>query len=336
MKIAYIISPFVVVDGLSNGIRSQALTWGEALKANGHQVDYIDSWGIYDWPSYDAVHFFGNGPWVNTIRTYLRKKNPRCVYSPIYDPSPFHESRSQRWQKVISKLTHGKWHSALHSVCLEYTGYQKVLVRTQHEHQMVHNLFDVPESQIANVPLSYSNGLSFEQPLPEKEPFVFHMSLFTQPRKNVIRLVKAAKKYNFRLVIAGNPGTKDAYDDFLKAVGDAPNIQVLGFIGEEQKIDLYRRARVFALPSISEGVGIVAVDAALYGADIVVTNIGGPKEYYNGMAEVVDPYSVDEIGEACMRLLSGKTYQPQLRQYIHNNCSLSAIVDKLVEAYSSL
>lgn len=336
MKIAYIITPHAVVAGKSNGIRSQAETWANALRKKGHQVDYVNTWENYDWPSYDAVHFFGNGPWVNTIRTYLRLKNPNCVYSPIYDPSPFLESKSQQIQKKLSKLTHGKWSCALYNVCREYQGYKKILVRTDHEHKMIKRLFDVPEEVIAKVPLSYSHILKYEKELPQKEDFVFHMSLFTQPRKNVIRLVKAAQKYGFKLKIAGNPGTEEAYNEFMKVVKNVPNIEVLGFISEEEKLDLYRRAKVFALPSISEGVGIVAVDAALYGADIVVTDIGGPKEYYNGMAEIVNPFSVDEIGQACMNLLNGKTYQPQLRHYIEENYSLDAIAEKLINVYSSL
>lgn len=335
MKVAYIITPHAVVDK-SNGIKSQAITWGNALQQKGHQVDYIDTWNYYDWPSYDAVHFFGNGSWVNTIRTYLSKKNPRCVYSPIYDPNPFLESKNQLIQKRLSKLTHGKWNCALYNVCREYQGYKKILVRTNHEYEMIKKLFDVPEEVIAKVPLSYSHILKYEENLPQKEDFVFHMSLFTQPRKNVIRLVQAAKKYGFRLKIAGNPGTEEAYKTFMKIVNNAPNIEVLGFISEEEKIDLYKRAKVFALPSISEGVGIVAVDAALYGADIVVTNIGGPKEYYNGMAEIVNPYNVDEIGQACLKLLNGKTYQPELRKYINNNYSLDAVANKLIEVYKSL
>ena len=335
MKIAYIITPHAVVDK-SNGIKSQAITWGIALQRKGHQVDYIDIWKYYDLSSYDAIHFFGNGSWVNTIRTYLSKKNPKCVYSPIYDPNPFLESKGQLLQKSLSKFTHGKWNCALYNVCREYQGYKRILVRTEHEREMIKHLFDVPEKIIEKVPLSYSFNLNYEQNLPEKEDCVFHMSLFTQPRKNVIRLVKAAQKYGFKLKIAGNPGTEDAYKEFMKVVNNSPNIEVLGFISEEDKIDLYKRARVFALPSISEGVGIVAVDAALYGADIVVTDIGGPKEYYNGMAEIVNPYSIDEIGQACIRLLNGKTYQPELRTYVNNNYSLDVIANKLLQVYNSL
>lgn len=336
MKIAYILTPHAAVNR-TNGIRSQAVTWAEGLRAQGHQVDYINQWEYYDWPSYDAIHFFGNGSWVNTIRTYVRMQNPKCVYSPIYDTNPFLESYSQRIQKHISKLTHGKWNCALNEVCRDYRGYKFVLARTEYEREWIHRLFDVPLDEIIKVPLAFSYGMDNNVVKPSaKEPFVFHMSLYTQPRKNVARLIQAAKKYGFRLVIAGKPDTPELQEEFQQMVKDAPNIEIVGFISEEQKMDLYCRAKVFALPSISEGVGIVALDAAMMGADVVVTNIGGPKEYYNGMAEIVNPYNVDEIGQACMRLLNGKTFQPQLRQYAIDNYSSLAITDKLIDVYQRL
>ena len=335
MKIAYILTPHAAVDR-SNGIRSQAVTWAEGLREKGHQVDYINQWEYYDWQSYDAIHFFGNGSWVNTIRTYVRMKNPKCVYSPIYDTSTFLESHSQRFQKKLSNLTHGKWNSTLYHVCREYQGYKFVLARSEYEREWVHRLFDVPLSEIAIVPLAYSKGIQPFEGGMQKEPFVFHMSLYTQPRKNVTRLIEAAKKYGFQLVIAGKPDTRALKEEFDGLIADAPNVKILGFISEDEKKSLYQRAKVFALPSISEGVGIVALDAAVMGADVVVTKIGGPKEYYSGMAEIVNPYDVDEIGKACIRLLEKKTYQPQLQQYVTDNYSPSAITDKLIEVYNKL
>lgn len=329
-------SPFCVVAGKSNGIRSQAETWANALRSKGHQVDLIDVWGVYDWKTYDAIHFFGSGPWASTLRTYLSQKNPKCVFSPIYDPNPFLESKSQRLQKKLSLLSHGKWDCALFEASRDYVGYKRVLVRTEHERHFVETLFGVPDELVVNVPLSFSSNLSYDESLPAKERFVFHMSLFTQPRKNVVRLVKAASKYGFSLKIAGKGSPSREYDEINRVASCCSNIEILGFISEEQKIDLYKRAKVFALPSVSEGVGIVAVDAALYGADIVVTNIGGPKEYYDGMAELVNPYDVDAIGKACLRLLDNKTYQPALRRHVVANYSLSVIADKLIEVYKSL
>lgn len=340
MKIAYLLRPHCVIER-TNGIKSQALTWAESLRALGHEVDLIDFWKEYDWPAYDAIHFFGPDPWANTLRAHLCQRNPRLVYSPIADPSPYHESLGQRWQKHLSDLTRGKYRSNLYEIRREFQHYKRVLVRTDHEGDMLRRLYDVEPQRIVKVPLSFSHALQTNLAREEREPFVLHISLFTQPRKNVARLVDAAKKYGFRLVIAGNPGTADGLHDMMSRIDGAENISVLGFISEERKQELYSRARVFALPSISEGVGIVAVDAAAMGCDIVVTSIGGPKEYYitpdgTTLAEVVDPYDVDAIGQACVRLLKGKTFRPQLREHVLREYSPEAIARRLADVYRSL
>lgn len=150
-----------------------------------------------------------------------------------------------------------------------------------------------------------------------------------------MRLIQAARKYKFELVLAGTKGSDKDFAPLEDAIGNAKNITVLGRISEEKKKELYIRAKVFALPSVSEGVGIVALDAAHYGCDVVMTNFGGPKEYYNGMAEIVDPYDVDSIGKAIVKLMS-ISHQPQLKEYVDKEFSSDRIAEKLVKAYKSM
>lgn len=98
----------------------------------------------------------------------------------------------------------------------------------------------------------------------------------------------------------------------------------------------YRKIKVFALPSIYEGVGMVALEAAVMGDDIVITNQGGPKEYYADFAEIVNPTSVDEIGKAIQNLLNGKTHQPKLKEHIVQRYSLEATCDLLENTYRNI
>lgn len=77
------------------------------------------------------------------------------------------------------------------------------------------------------------------------------------------------------------------------------------------------QSKSFALPSTNEGVGIVALEAAAMGCDIVITKLGGPKEYYSNMATVINPYNVDEIGKAICKALDTKSFQPNLAEYIN-------------------
>ena len=80
----------------------------------------------------------------------------------------------------------------------------------------------------------------------------------------------------------------------------------------------------------------MALEAASYDCDIVITNIGGPKEYFLPNAIAVDPYSVDEIGLAVKRFLDGETYQPALRKLIAEKYSEAVVTQKLLDAYSRM
>lgn len=57
----------------------------------------------------------------------------------------------------------------------------------------------------------------------------------------------------------------------------------------------YKAAKVIALPSFHETVGLVALEGGLAGANVVVTQEGGAKEYLGDDAWYVDPRSVDSI-----------------------------------------
>ena len=112
---------------------------------------------------------------------------------------------------------------------------------------------------------------------------------------------------------------------------------MLGFVKDEELTSLYNRAKVFALPSLNEGVGLVALEAAVCGCNIVITNLGGPKEYYeDGSAEFVNPYDIDDIGKAVLRALDNNNTQPQLRETLIKKYNVSACVDHLIDLYKQL
>lgn len=69
-------------------------------------------------------------------------------------------------------------------------------------------------------------------------------------------------------------------------------------ISDEELISYYKRFKVLGLPRLLEGAGMVALEAAAFGAEIVLTKLGVPKKYWQGHAELVDPYNTDEIGLA--------------------------------------
>lgn len=315
MKIAFILS----YGGFAptNGIVSQGLTWKKGLEDLGHEVNLINMWDKNDWKSFDAILFFGFNVYACEFINIVSKVNSNIIVAPILDPD----------YSITTLKIYSYWGS--HKLRLTNPFYslrgvkdkiKTVLVRSEFEKKYMVEGFGFPAEKCKIVRLSC--GINPPDILPQKEPFCLHISLLCDKRKNVKRLIEAAKKYQFRLVLAGKLRNKEEGQLLNSWIGNADNIEYYGFISEDEKMDLYSRAKVFALPSTNEGVGIVALEAAAMGCDIVITKLGGPHEYYENKAKIVDPYNVDEIGQAIKYFIDGKTYQPDLKYFILQNYSL--------------
>ncbi len=150
-----------------------------------------------------------------------------------------------------------------------------------------------------------------------------------------MRLMEAAVKYNFRLVVAGSRGCEADFAPFRDMASRHDNITILGYLTEDELQSYYSRAKVFALPSTCEGVGLVALEAAMHHCDIVLTNLGAPKEYYGGYAHLVNPFSVDEIGQAVTEALA-EGDNTALYQYVKENSSPEHCLELLEECYKKL
>ena len=337
MKIAYIIYPLVVVSNKSNGIRSQAVTWAESLREKGIQVDLINNWGDYNWNDYDVIHLFSGGSWLYMLVKRLKKINPNVVWSPIIDPYQ-NKSVIYRLRSALERIYPSFLRTSYFYEDRNVKIVKSILTRSNYEARYVQMAHKSAIGKTKIIPLSCSPFvLRTNTFIPPKENFCLHISSIYQERKNVIRLIEAAKKYNFNLILAGNKGSDVQFEPIKNAIGDAKNIQVLGFVSEEQKIDLYKRAKVFALPSLSEGVGIVALDAAFYGCEIVITNIEGPKEYYGGKCIEVNPTSVDEIGVAVVKFIKDEiSFQPELKNYLTSLYTPELITNRLIDYYKGI
>lgn len=332
MKIGYILNPGALVSGRSNGIRSQAISWSEILKKKGHDVILVNIWDDYKLDDFDIIHFFGSGPWVNDLAAQIKKRNPNLLFSPVCDEvGGVWLSKLKSWIGSELLQVWSKPYMRLKALDL----FRGVFVRSNFESLYMEKAYGVDRNILHKVPLAYSCQTPKKRNF-SKENFCLHVSSITQERKNVHRLVKSALKYGFDLVLAGSTGTDSDFESLNKLIGDAKNIKVLGFVSDEKLIELYQRAKVFALPSIMEGVGIVALDAAVYDCEIVMTDVGGPKEYYGQLARFVNPFSIESIGSAIIDALEGKKYQPELRDYIVNNYSEEVIGNLLENNYNQI
>lgn len=329
-RLAYLMPPTLM--GRQNGVVSQALTWRSGLETLGATVDLVSPWETYDWSSYDVIHAFGIAHYLGMVAQMKSRGAKRIVVSPIYD-----SNRPNIFANLLSRIDFpvGELRTIWAAFRASVPHIDSVLVRSDFEARKIASVFGVPNSNIATVPLSMRFTREDLEPVTAKQPICSHVSILSAPTKNVDRLVQAAVKYQFPLHLAGMVKNTQFYRYLNEVTQRHPNIKYHGVVSDAELKALYRRSRVFALPSLMEGVGLVGLEAAAHGADIVITDRGGPKEYYGGLARTVNPVSIDDIGKAVTDLLDGQTFQPALSNRILAEYSIEASVGKLMRVYQA-
>ena len=318
--------------GAGDGSKMQAEIWAKELERRGHFVDRVNPWGHYEWKSYDIVHVFGFGLWNYDIIHWGVGINPNFVFSPIID------TNTPMWiYRLATHVGCGRLRLFSQNYAMRQLRQDIKLffARTEYEADYLKRGYGIENDKIVIVPLSYREESHNTEV--QKEPFCLFVGTMTQPRKNVPRLVMASKKYGFPLKLVGNIGNAESEAKLRTLIGDSRHIKILGFVSNEELSSLYDRAKVFALPSVNEGVGLVALEAAVHRCNVVVTKLGGPKEYYEpGTARLVDPYDVDDIGRAVMSAMEDDTTQPGLRDQVVRKYNVEACVDLLLKQYQSI
>lgn len=330
MKVAFLIGP--TISGRRNGVVSQALTWMEGLKSHGIVVDLITPWETFDWSEYDLIHVFGTGFYLDVIKLLRLKGVSRIILSPIFD-----DNKPAFILKVLSRLNFARigCKTAWASLREAMFDCDLVLTRSKFESNRLNSVFGVTSRKLEICSLPVRSLVEITTDI-DKEPLCLHVSILSSKNKNVRRLIEASIKYGFPLCLAGQVNDL-SFRDWLNGVLQShPHISYVGVVSNEELYSLYRSAKVFALPSLMEGVGLVALEAASAGSDIVITERGGPKEYYNGLAKIINPESVDEIGAAVVQFLSGETFQPDLSNHIRENFTVSASAAELSSVYYRL
>jgi glycosyltransferase involved in cell wall biosynthesis len=136
-----------------------------------------------------------------------------------------------------------------------------------------------------------------------------------QRRKNIARLVKAFETLpaSWRLALAGAPDGYGAAEELL-AVEESPardRIDVLGYVTSIELDQLYRRASIFAFPSLDEGFGMPILEAMSHGVPVLTSNCSAMPEVAGDAALLVDPMN---IGDALLRLAEDQPLRDKLKR----------------------
>ncbi|SPF54730.1 Glycosyl transferase, group 1 [Candidatus Sulfopaludibacter sp. SbA4] len=144
-----------------------------------------------------------------------------------------------------------------------------------------------------------------------------------QKRKNIARLVEAFETVDrsWKLVLAGACGYGS--EEILRRIEQSPareRISVAGYVSPATLAAFYAGAMIFAFPSLDEGFGMPLLEAMAAGVPIVTSNRSALPEVAGDAAILVDPESVEALGQALRDL----TERDGLRQELSRRGELRA------------
>lgn len=133
-----------------------------------------------------------------------------------------------------------------------------------------------------------------------ESPTVLHVS-FPSNRKNPETLLAVAEQLDSRVVIAGG-GWEDQFDDDQLA----ENIEVTGYVPEEELVELYHTSDVFYFPTLHEGFGLPLLEAMASTNAIVASDVYAVPEVTGKTAILHDPLERDAHVRSLEELLADR------------------------------
>lgn len=117
-----------------------------------------------------------------------------------------------------------------------------------------------------------------------------------------------------RLTLVGDGPRRDELEALAGRLGVADRVRFTGSIGHDDILPMFRSADVFCLPSFSEGVPVVLMEAMAHSVPVVTTRIMGiPELVEDGLSGLlVAPGRVDVLVEALIRLVRDADLRQQL------------------------
>jgi glycosyltransferase involved in cell wall biosynthesis len=184
-----------------------------------------------------------------------------------------------------------------------------IIAVSEFTRQQVISLLGVAPSKVRVVHHG-TRALAF--PAREREKVILNVGAM-QTRKNIARLVEAFETLEpgWRLVLAGSSGYGSG--EILRRIANSPaqqRITVTGYVTPGELASWYAKAEIFAFPSLDEGFGMPLLEAMAAGTPVIASNRSALPEVAGDAAILVDPESVEAIGQALRNL----THNEDLRR----------------------
>jgi len=174
----------------------------------------------------------------------------------------------------------------------------------------------VPAEKVINVSCGV-DGSFHPGVAPYEMPYPYLLCVSNRkPHKNEFRTVEGFARSGvaseIHFVFTGNPTAE--LTSCIESNGVADRIHFAGLVPDVQLPSLYKSARALVFASRYEGFGLPVVEAMACGTPVVTSNVAAMPEVAGDAGLLVDPNSVEEIGDAIQRVVRDETLHRQLSE----------------------
>jgi glycosyltransferase involved in cell wall biosynthesis len=147
------------------------------------------------------------------------------------------------------------------------------------------------------------------------------------PHKNLAALVQGVSQLiaqeafaDLRLVLVGECDKEIFHSDFgsiktqVERLGLADRVIFTGYLPDDELVVLLNLSTVLVLPSLMEGFGLPAVEAAACGCPVIATTASPLPTLLGEGGLYIDPTKQEELGAALARVLTSEPLRQQMRQ----------------------
>lgn len=348
MKVLFYAPPLAFQGGLG-GAEIQLLKTREALEKLGVEIVLFDPWRPC-LAEVDVVHLFNPiHSMAGSIMARAHELGKPVVVSTIFwmdkDYLFAYQSLSKAVLKSIYFYVARKFLSSRAFSDRErvFLGADLLLPNSKMEADNIASFYAIPSERFHVVPNAISPNWANTGPeLAKKElgisDFILCTGLF-DPRKNQHRLIEAARQLNHPVVFIGGsrPGFERYYDRCRAMASDNPAIRFVPQQSHNSPLlqSAYAAASVFVLPSIHETPGLAALEAAMAGTRVVITQNGSTREYFGDLVEYVNPNLPTDIALKIERALS-KSVTNSLRDHVIANFTWERVAHDTLRAYEKV
>jgi glycosyltransferase involved in cell wall biosynthesis len=273
-----------------------------------YDLVHIPNMGGYRFPTNATQHcnniIFG----LSGIDEVIYGKEVMLWKHTWYIEEPIIKKEIENWKKYVHKV-------------------KSIHVTAKSEFEEMHKYLGIPYEKMKIIPHGVDHDFFVPSKNKEKtrtnillklkipdQRYFLHIGEINFVRKNLERLVESFGKcrqsgLKHNLLIAG----KNTLE--LKNIcSDKPGIFLLGWVPNDDLLELIQGADAFLLPSIHEGFGMPLVEAMSCGIPCISSNCHAPPEVISDSGILINPYDVSEITNAMLSLANNPKLLEELSE----------------------